>query len=508
MGGIGSMLGLAGGAAGTGFATPQGANLQTPVTTDQANAANQASQNALAQQQAFLQQVQAQNGLGNQTNVFNQLANVAAGKGPNPAQAQLAQATGANVANQATLMAGQRGSNANVGLIARQAAQQGAQTQQQAAGQAASLQAQQSLNALQGMGALANQQAAQQAAATGAVTGAQQSQQQALLNAIAQANNARVGIQSNINTTNAGLAGQQMQQQGNLIGNLTGGIGSALGLAEGGEVSQRRMYANGGYGETNVLPQSSGSYAPMDPNNDPFAQAAAPIVAAPAAPSAPPPAPAAGPASKTAQFHAAQSSGQTSPPLKGGAAIGNTLGKAIGTGLKSLFGSGSSQTPSSPDRSASGFTPEQMQQESMRNAAVQSGGIPAEDATGADQISQQGQTTQAPAQADQDTDVMQAAKGGKVPALLSPGERYLTPEKANKVVKGKADPIKDGKLVPGKPKVSGAVNSYKNDTVKANLDEGGIVIPRSITEGKNPHWEAMKFVHKTMAKGGKLPRKP
>ncbi len=65
---------------------------------------------------------------------------------------------------------------------------------------------------------------------------------------------------------------------------------------------------------------------------------------------------------------------------------------------------------------------------------------------------------------------------------------------------GKANPIKDGKLVPGTPKVKGAKNSYANDTVKATLEEGGIVIPRSITEGKNPHWQAMRFVHATLAK--------
>src|SRR5271165_2611948 len=120
MGGISGMLGLAGGASGTGFAGPAQANLTTPVTADQANAAQQASLNAIQQQQNFLNQVQAQNGLGNQTSVYNQLQNVASGTGPNPAQAQLAQATAANTANQAALMAGQRGSSANAGLLARQ----------------------------------------------------------------------------------------------------------------------------------------------------------------------------------------------------------------------------------------------------------------------------------------------------------------------------------------------------------------------------------------------------
>jgi hypothetical protein len=78
----------------------------------------------------------------------------------------LSQATGANTANQAALMAGQRGSGANAGLMARQAAQQGAANQQNSAGQAATMQANQSLNALNSMGSLATSQANQQANAT------------------------------------------------------------------------------------------------------------------------------------------------------------------------------------------------------------------------------------------------------------------------------------------------------------------------------------------------------
>jgi hypothetical protein len=106
-----------------------------------------------------------------------------------------------------------------------------------------------------------------------------------------------------------------------------------------------------------------------------------------------------------------------------------------------------------------------------------------------------------------DTAISVAAKGGKVPALLSPGERYLPPSTVKAVAQGKADPMRDGKKVPGKPKVGGAKNSYANDTVKASLDEGGIVIPRSITQGKNPHWAAHKFVSAIMAKNGQLPKR-
>lgn len=90
---------------------------------------------------------------------------------------------------------------------------------------------------------------------------------------------------------------------------------------------------------------------------------------------------------------------------------------------------------------------------------------------------------------------MPFAQGGKVPALVSPGEQYIPPQEVKAVAEGKKNPLKTGERIPGKPKVPGAVNSYANDTVKRNLDEGGVVIPRSIMQGPNPHWEAMRFVH-------------
>src|SRR5271169_6853465 len=116
MGFIGSTLGIGSnpnqGAAGAKF-NASGANLQQGATTAQANQLYQTNQDALAQQQAMVQALQAQNGIQNQSNVYNQFQGIANGTGPNPAQAMLSQATGANVANQASLMAGQRGSNAN-----------------------------------------------------------------------------------------------------------------------------------------------------------------------------------------------------------------------------------------------------------------------------------------------------------------------------------------------------------------------------------------------------------
>jgi len=246
MGSIGGMLGLGGGAAGTGFAAPQAANITDPVTGQQISTAYNNTQNSMQSQQQLLAALQAQNALQNQSQVYNQLQGIAAGTGPNPAQAMLNQATGQNVANQAALMAGQRGAGSNVGLIARQAAQQGAATQQQAVGQGASMQAQQALNAINAAGGMANTQASNLVGQTNANVSAQQAEQQALLNAQAAYNQAQVASQASMNQANAALAQQQMQGGQNLLGGVMNMLGPASGVAkaEGGYI-ERDMAAGG-----------------------------------------------------------------------------------------------------------------------------------------------------------------------------------------------------------------------------------------------------------------------
>jgi hypothetical protein len=135
MGFIPSLLGISG-TNGANFQA-QGTNIQQPVSTSNA-------QDVLSQQQQFANALAQQNGIQNQSNVFNQLQGVANGTGPNPAQAMLNNTTGQNIQQQAALMGSQRGVGANPGLLARQAAMQGANIQQQAAGQGAALQANQS----------------------------------------------------------------------------------------------------------------------------------------------------------------------------------------------------------------------------------------------------------------------------------------------------------------------------------------------------------------------------
>lgn len=169
----------------------------------------------------------AQNNYGNADNGLNDLAAMlkqqAQGGGPNLANQQLARATAQNVGSQAALMAGQRGASANPALIARQAAMQGANIQQQAAGQSAEnvlaqqLAAQSQLGGVLGtQGSLANQN---YGITQGAITG-----------------NNQIG---------ANIAGQNAQMNQGLIGGIAGAGSKLLGLADGGEIQpQQPMQSN------------------------------------------------------------------------------------------------------------------------------------------------------------------------------------------------------------------------------------------------------------------------
>ena len=118
MSAVTGLVGLGGGAGGTSFQGPSAAQITNPTNAQQIGTAYTGTQGSLTQQQQLLQALQGQNGIGNQSQVYNQLQGVVNGTGPNPAQAMLNQQTGQNVAQQAALMAGQRGAASNVGLIA------------------------------------------------------------------------------------------------------------------------------------------------------------------------------------------------------------------------------------------------------------------------------------------------------------------------------------------------------------------------------------------------------
>lgn len=376
----GGLLGGLGGLFGGGDDTaPQMPNIVDPVTGQQIAQAGQQTQSGLAQMQSFVDALNGQNGIAHQSQVYDQLQGVANGTGPNPAQAMLNQATGANVANQAALMAGQRGAGANAGLIARQAAQQGGAIQQNAAGQGATMQANQSLNAIGAAGNMANQMVGQQANAIGNYNQFAQGNQGQILNAAGQYNNTVAGGQGNVNTNNQAVAGRNAD----FTGGLLNGAGAAA-TAIGGAKKQPLTTPVQG------VPMAGG---PMD------------------------------------------AGGGAAPQMV--AAQGGMV-----PGPSSFVG---------------------------RHLA----GMP-----------------------------QMLAKGGQVDALVSPGERYIDPKQLKEVASGKKSPMKAGEKISGKPKVGGAKNDYANDTVHKKLEAGGVVLPRSVTQAKDPSAAAAKFVQAILSKQG------
>lgn len=365
---VGAITG--GGGKGAGW-TAEGADVTQFVNKEQTDQAYQNTQDAIKQQQSFLQALQGQNGIQNQSDIYNQFGQVAAGQGFNPAQAQLANATGANIANQAALMAGQRGAASNPGLIARQAAMQGGNIQQQAAGQAAALQAQQSLAAMNNQANIAGQQVGNQLGATNAYNQQALQGQGNLLNAGSAQNQANIANVSQQNQANAGLQRDIFGAQNQLLGNITSAAGTALSGMGGGAAGGATGAGQGG-----------------------------------------------GAASKFGQVAMAAEGGMVGPKSK------------IGQHFHMM------------------------------------------------------------------------AKGGQVPALVSPGEKYLDPQDVKKVEHG-VNPMSVGEKIPGKALVGGAKNSYANDVVPKTLEEGGIILPRSVTQSKNPGRSAQDFVNAIFAKKGK-----
>lgn len=394
----------------------------SPVEAGQISKSATALQGNLNGQQALLEALAGQGGVNKQSDVYNQTQGVVNGTGPNPAQAMLANATGKNVANQASLMAGQRGASQNAGLIARQAAQQGGNLQQQAAGQGAAMQAQQSLAALGQLGTQANQMTGQQIGQVNQNTNSQMANNQNLMNAQQGHNANAVASQNNVNTTNQAMNLQQQQQQANMAGNLTSAIGTALTLPKDKAPP--------------IVPESTSEPTTAEQLPQGQALAAEGGAVGPGMPQQP----------------------QDSMPV-----LGHLMQAEASMPVQPITASPANSVP-------------------VQSGAPQYGNI-------VQHMMAKGGS-------------IRMAVGGQVPALVSPGEKYLPPQAVQQVAQG-ASPMEVGKTIPGKPKVKGAKNSYANDTVPATLEEGGIVLPRSVTQSKNPQWAAHKFVSAILAKQGK-----
>jgi len=169
-----------------------------------------------------------------------------------------------------------------------------------------------------------------------------------------------------------------------------------------------------------------------------------------------------------------------------GTVLGGPLGGAIGSGIGSLFGGGSRGSNISDYTSlahggkvqgyAEGGEVEEMDGDEYLRRLQDDLGKPAPVGVAQNRF----------------------AQGGVVPAMVSPGERYLPPAEVKKVKDGEKAPHKAGEKIPGQAKVAG--DSLKNDTVKKNLKEGGIVIPRSVMQSDNAEEKARQFVAAILAR--------
>ena len=455
------------------------ANTTSPVTQDQINTSQGGVTNSLASQQALINALGQQNNFANQSNVYGglnnytqlataagasgidkqqaaaaalgdvygqqqgtakQLQGIADGTGPNPAMAALNQRTGENVANQAALMAGQRGAGANVGLMARQAAQQGGNLQQQAVGQGATMQAQQSLNALGQMGTQQSQMAATQSAlgnlgttqvgAGQTALGAQAAQantqaanqiganNQAVqgniqnvgqqLGAAGNFNQAATANQASVNTANSAIHQQGLKNKGDILGGVLNGVGAA-GIAAFGGPAAAAVAA----------PMAAESVDDLSGNISQSSQQANPIDAAP----------------PTTMM--AAEGGEVDPQVAQAAPTPTSGMSSWGSFMKNL------SNPASQDSKLQQGSSKATQglMTALSVAAMAQGGL--------------------------------AAQGGGVSAG-SPAQAAT---------------------VPG--------NSYANDKINAVLSEGEVVIPRSIMMGKDPVRGAADFVAKILAKKGR-----
>jgi hypothetical protein len=481
----------------------QGANIQAGTNAAQLNNAYTGAQTGLAQQQALAGQMQpgTAQGLGTQANLTGQLQGVIAGTGPNAAQTALNQNTATNVANQAALMAGQRGAGANAGMLARQAAQQGAATQQQAVGQAATTQAQQQIAAQQQLADLAAQQVGQGQASVQGVNQTQQNEQNILQGANTAANNANVAMQSNINNVNAQAALANQQQAGNIVSGIGGMAAGLVGLAKGGEVeshhcagahctdrqhSMHMMAAGGPLSVSKGQPKTGvGPWV----NSTPDTSGPAANTAAPSAPTVASPFAGIG-SDKEPAAPTDTAPGEVAAAENNYGTAANNFGAGATPASVQNFGA----QPLSVPNSASAFS-------SPAPSLAGGGGISQLAPLAMLALAKGGNIAKGPHKSHVANFL---AAGGEVPAMVSPGERYLNPEEVKEVVEHGSNPLKMGKKFEGKAKVKG--DSLKNDNISTTLQEGGVVLPRHIMNKKNrDHAELFvrRAVHMKSPKGGK-----
>lgn len=369
--------------------------------------------------------------------------------GPSAAQQMLQNATQANTANAHALQASQQG-NVNQGLATRNAMNAAAQNNQQAAGQGALMRQQEMQNATQQLGGQLNTMQGQGAQA-------QQANTAAGLNA--------TGI-------NAQLASGNAQNNGQIAGGIAGTVGKIFGMPsarggmvphfdEGGDIPSAPALNNTSIASRAEVPAAKSSGG----GNTDMLMKVAPLLLA-----------SGGDIPLAPQFAPSPSIVRSGNPY---AAAPKPAAAAP------------APAPAAPKASSPYSTLHDALSGAMSSAksAISDAILPGPDAD-----------KQEPKASG---DMAMYAKGGKIDAIVSPGEGYLKPKEVKKVAEGKENPIKAAEKIPGKPKVPGAVNSYANDTVPKKLESGGIILPRSVMKSSDPTGNAAKFVAAVMAKQGR-----
>lgn len=479
-----------------------GVGIQSGAAAGQQGLTNQlASANGVGTQNSAISGLQGV--AGQQASTAAQLQGIANGTGPNPALAQLNQATGQNVSNQAALMAGQRGAGANVGLLARQAAQQGASTQQQAVGQAAILQANQSLGALGQMTAQQQAQAGTQAQ-IGALGTTQVGQQQAGNTSVAGIGAGLTGQQQT--GINAGFqqgatqVGQQQTQQGinagiaqNQVGNAIAGQGVASNAALGQQSNVLGGIANQNnamVSTQNNINSANAGLAGTAQNNQAGLIGGAMNIASPAA------------------------------VMGGGGAAGAAAMAGAGGGLVAKIpkkmAQGGELMPSAPqvpstfaqylqgvspiqDTPTQGALPYKM---IGGQGGRQPGDSPPPPTTYTGQPTVVGPTGEVQSTGTNEGDWLN--NNQDTASFVGSNNQDFNATSPPPMAKGGLA-AKGGHVAAKNPKEKAVKkgNSYDNDKVPAMLSEGEIVIPRSVMQGKDPVRGAADFVAKVMAKKGR-----
>lgn len=416
--------------------------------------------------------------LGEQENLAGTLEAESHGQGPNPAQAQLDQNTATNVANQAALAAGQRGASANIGLQTRQAAQTGAGVQQQAVGQEATTQANQELGEQQQEGQVLGQAGSQ-------ITG----EQNANTNTFAAAANAN-NAENNTNVSNYGMAqginSQVAQSNANAVNNTTsglmGGASSVLSmLSKGGEVEKPNVNAHKKLDFVHKMTKLGLGHFEGGGNN--FDEGGSVSVPAPTY--------------STPNLGAAQTPGVSFTGKSSGDSSGGGGGGGGGmAGLMALMAKGGNVPASTTPSAIPGSTA--LMSVTPDDSSNVAGGSGAPNYARGGDVYKLHPSEHHAFFNHHFTNYFSGGESKSVPAMVSPGERYLSPKDVHKVVHEGANPMKLGTKIPGKAKVKN--DSLKNDNVPMTLEVGGMVIPRHITEHKMAPDKAALFVHRALAR--------